>query len=284
MKKYTLYFLAGLILASCSTSSDVETPSGISINFIKRGEEKDRLISTYVVAMSADYRTDDGKELIKTDPDNPLYIQFDTSYTIEQGGFIQEVIETLRVGDSAYFELPARNLWEKSFRRTLPDSIDAESKVRVNLGVIAQMTLPEYRDYMTQLERKKNETAYNIELEGLKKYIADNNLVVETTASGLRYQITQTTSGPAPQEGQMVSVRYRGTLLDGTLFDEGVYSFPLGKGQVIAGWDEGIGYLKLGEKGMLYVPSELGYGSRGSGANIPPFSSLVFEVELIEIK
>ncbi|WP_053972520.1 peptidylprolyl isomerase [Mangrovimonas sp. ST2L15] len=109
------------------------------------------------------------------------------------------------------------------------------------------------------------------------------------TDSGLRYQILQEGSGKAAQKGQTVSVHYKGQLADGTVFDSSYkrnapIDFPLGVGQVIPGWDEGIGLLKVGDKARLVIPSDLGYGARGAGGVIPPHATLVFDVELVDVK
>jgi hypothetical protein len=96
--------------------------------------------------------------------------------------------------------------------------------------------------------------------------------------------------GPEAKAGDTVRVHYRGTLLNGTEFDasknhgnEG-FTFPLGAGRVIKGWDEGVAGMKVGGKRKLTIPSAMGYGPRGAGDKIPPNSTLVFEVELLEIK
>jgi FKBP-type peptidyl-prolyl cis-trans isomerase FkpA len=284
MSKQLLFLMTTLILIGCGTQYDNETPSGIGITFLERGNIEDSLESGNVVALHAFYRTDDDRDLVKTAPGQPLYIQFDRNYTIEQGGYIQEVIEALYVGDSVYFELPSKNLWEKSFRRSLPDSIDEASNVKVNLRVHDQMSMREYGEMMTKMERERNAEAYDREKEMLTAFLKDNNLEPQMLESGLGYIKQNTLQGPLPQESQTVNVKYKGMLLDGSVFDQGTYAFPLGHGQVIAGWDEGIAYFRKGEKGILYVPSELGYGSRGSNPNIPPFSSLIFEVEVLDIK
>jgi FKBP-type peptidyl-prolyl cis-trans isomerase FkpA len=135
------------------------------------------------------------------------------------------------------------------------------------------------------------------------KYIADNKLILKTTASGLKYKISKIGLKPKPLSGDTVLVNYTGKLLNGKVFDSSIasvakaagldqpgrpyepYKFPLGAGQVIPGWDEGLLLLNEGGKATFIVPSSLAYADRGSpdGTTIPPFSTLIFDVELVKV-
>lgn len=110
------------------------------------------------------------------------------------------------------------------------------------------------------------------------------------TASGLTYLITQKGTGRLPKKGETVVVHYTGTLTNGVKFDSSrdrgePFEFPLGAGRVIKGWDEGIAKLRIGDQAILVIPSTLGYGKRGAGnGEIPPDATLIFIVELVDIK
>ncbi len=109
-----------------------------------------------------------------------------------------------------------------------------------------------------------------------------------TTASGLQYIDTVIGDGDTPQKGQTVSVHYRGTLQDGTPFDNSYdrgapLQFMAGVGQVIAGFDEGLLTMSVGGKRRLLIPANLGYGARGAGSAIPPNADLIFDIELVSI-
>jgi FKBP-type peptidyl-prolyl cis-trans isomerase FkpA len=114
-------------------------------------------------------------------------------------------------------------------------------------------------------------------------YIAANNLNANATGSGLYYVITTQGTGAQPNSASTVTVKYKGYLKDGTVFDQSVNGATFSLGSVIKGWQEGIPYFKKGGKGMLLIPSALGYGAQATG-NIPANSVLIFDIDLVDVK
>ncbi|MBR3647074.1 MAG: FKBP-type peptidyl-prolyl cis-trans isomerase [Paludibacteraceae bacterium] len=139
-------------------------------------------------------------------------------------------------------------------------------------------------DFFKELEAKAAGAA---KAEG-ERFLAENakRPQVKVTPSGLQYEVIEGTLGQKPKATDTVKVHYEGTLPDGTVFDSSYrrgepISFALN--QVIAGWTEGLQLMPIGSKYKLYIPYQLGYGERGAGASIPPYSALIFTVELLGI-
>lgn len=118
--------------------------------------------------------------------------------------------------------------------------------------------------------------------------ISMNDSDIKETGTGLKYKVITSGTGASPKAGQTVVVHYIGTLEDGSKFDSSrdrnsPFSFKLGAGQVIKGWDEGLALMRVGDRYKLIIPPELGYGDRGAGGVIPPKATLIFDVELLRI-
>lgn len=125
--------------------------------------------------------------------------------------------------------------------------------------------------------------------KAIEKELDEHAIGFDKTNTGLRYQIIQKGGGVKAEKGKTVSVHYKGQLTDGTVFDSSYkrnepIDFSLGIGQVIPGWDEGVQLLNVGDKARFVIPSDLGYGTQGAGGVIPPNATLIFDVELVDVK
>ena len=124
-------------------------------------------------------------------------------------------------------------------------------------------------------------TQHEKDIEKIKEYLQEQDIEAESTDSGLHYTITSEGNGPVPHSNSIVEIKYKGSLMeDGTVFDEGVTKSFLKN--YIEGWIEGLQFFKEGSKGMLFVPSSLGYGAMGRDP-VPPNSILIFDVELLYV-
>jgi len=138
---------------------------------------------------------------------------------------------------------------------------------------------------ITEATEQKNRIAETATSQGEN----EKEEIMQESGSGLQYLDIRPGNGASPSPGSTVSVHYTGTLTDGTKFDSShdrgkPFSFQIGLGKVIQGWDEGVMSMKVGGKRKLVIPPELGYGSAGAGGVIPPNATLVFEVELLDVK
>jgi FKBP-type peptidyl-prolyl cis-trans isomerase len=184
------------------------------------------------------------------------------------------------------------NLMATNFKSQGADSLDVESMYEA-LKDVYQNKTPK----MDQAECMTTFQAYmqkSVEAKSAKnreentRFLEENKKKegVQTTASGLQYQVMKSGSGKKPGPNDQVTVHYTGKLLDGTVFDSSVERgepATFGVSQVIRGWTEALQLMKEGDKWTLFIPDDLAYGDRGAGAQIPPFSILVFEVELIKV-
>ena len=216
-------------------------------------------------------------------------------------GDFYEGMAMMHKGDSASFIVNIDSTFIKWFHQTsLPAEFNSTDVMRFEVRLDDFYPESEYaprlaakikKDIDARIEKMKadhpEETA--TAAQQLTEYLAKNKVTVDPTPSGLYYVQTQEGNGEKPEVGMMAQVHYTGKLLDGTVFDSSIergepISFPLGVGQVIPGWDEGIMMMSKGEKGVLYIPYYLAYGDRQAGDKITPFSNLMFEVELVDFQ
>lgn len=146
----------------------------------------------------------------------------------------------------------------------------------------AEMTVQEYMQQAMEAKKAKV-------IEESANFLTENKTKegVQVTESGLQYKVLKEGSGKTPAATDTVTVHYIGKLTDGTVFDSSVQRgepVTFGVNQVIPGWTEALQLMQEGDKWEIYVPYPLAYGERGAGAQIPPFSTLIFEVELLEVK
>ncbi|HOF15468.1 MAG TPA: FKBP-type peptidyl-prolyl cis-trans isomerase [Bacteroidales bacterium] len=197
-------------------------------------------------------------------------------------GDIFEALSMMHEGDSASFIINAKKYFNAYNYGIVPPFVDEKTMLWFTIKITKIETVVEYKLKSQQLMIDK-------EKELINQYVTENNITVTPTVSGLYYIETKKGKGASPSEGQTCYVHYKGMLLDGTVFDSSIergepFPFPLGQGQVIKGWDEGIAMMKKGGKALFIIPSSIAYGDRGAGDLIPPYTPLLFEVELVNFQ
>ena len=278
------------ILISCVDKEKV-LDNGIELKYFKNGNGEE-IKDGQIVMINLQYFDYDGNELLNKVGNDPVVLQKDSSW--ENNGIIYEVIDNLVKGDSVFFQLTT-----EQFFKNAPQSVEVPDSVKNKLisfytGVQDVMSQSEFEDYqrvqyekMQQEMEQQNENQLSIDLELIENYLKENNIDAMKSESGLHYVITEKGNGDNAAAGDNVTVHYTGMLLNGEKFDSSLdrnqpFSFQLGQGMVIRGWDEGITYFNKGASGTFYIPSTLGYGSSGAGGVIPPNAILIFEIQVLD--
>ncbi len=228
----------------------------------------------------------DGSQLFSTD-DRGEPFEYEYGKNFDNEG-LEEGVGMLKKGGKARLIVPHQIAYGAESRGQM---VPAYSTIiyDVELVDIRSKDAYEKERKQKQAEQQAKEDMNKANEKSLRqKYLNDNNITVPPTASGLIFVEKEVGTGERAVAGSTVHVHYNGTLLDGTKFDSSYdrgepFSFRLGVGQVIKGWDEAIAMMREGGKATLIIPSEIGYGARGSGS-IPAYSTLVFDVELVKVE
>lgn len=278
--------IASSMLFACNKNGGFDkTESGLQYKFHVENEDAAKPKEGDVLSIHLVYKVNDS-------------ILFDTR-TINNGepsptilskptykGDLVEGYALMHIGDSATFKVNADTFFYKmSGRPDLPPGIKPGSELCVDIKLYKIQSKKEYeQEQATMFEKLKVK-----ENAAIAKYMTEKKLSATPTASGLFYIETKKGTGKQAEPNKTVSVHYKGSFMSGSVFDSSFdrkqpFEFTVGAGQVIPGWDEGLLLMKEGGKATLVIPWWIAYGPNGYGNAIPPFASLIFEVELISVK
>ena len=257
----TIVLALAFLFVACQQDNTITTESGLQYEITEKGTGEQPQAGDKVTVHYTGFLTDSAKTKFDSslDRDQPFTFQLGKGQVIK--GW-DEGIALLSVGDKATLTIPAELAYgERGAGNVIPPNSDLIFEVE-----------------LLSFKTPKPIVAFNVE-----------GLDTITTESGLQYIMVEEGQGVNPIDEQIVSVHYTGYLTDGTIFDSSVgrgepIAFNIGKGQVIPGWDEGIKLLSVGSQARLIIPSDLAYGERGAGGIIPSNATLIFDVELLEIK
>jgi len=298
-----------LMFTACEKKSGFEvSESGLQYQFVSKGEsglqpEEGQVITLNLSMVSA------GDSLLMEASNMP--IQKVAEMWNMKGG-IEEAFAMLSEGDSLIAKVKAGDLFSRTWQRPVPPNIKEEELITCVMGLEkiynaedfqkeqAMARVGEIDSYRQQtLSDKKDQMEADIKT--IDAYLKKNNINAETSENGIRYVILEDGNGPNPEVGDQVQVNYTGNVLEGDYFDTSdeekakefglhdprrpyePFSFVLGTGGVIHGWDEGIALLNEGTKAVLYIPSPMAYGDQPRSEVIVANSILEFEVELVGI-
>ena len=203
---------------------------------------------------------------LKTNVDSVSYgIGTDIGHNMKMGGLDSLNVQAIAMGISDGIDSTEKITTEKVKAMVQTYMMEAQKKVMARQQLEGEAVMRKGEEWLTANGKKPG---------------------VQTTASGLQYEVVTPGTGPKPAVTDQVTVHYRGTLLDGKQFDSSYdrgepATFPVG--QVIPGWTEALQLMNTGSKYKLYIPQNLAYGAQGAGKDIPPYSALIFDVELLSI-
>jgi len=296
MKKIALITLLSLIAGIYANAQDntVKTPKGALVKVIT-SNPGDKIKQSDVITFEVVQKTEKDSVLFSSYMlGHPLKIQVQGCQNV---GDLMDALPLLAAKDSACIKVPTDSVF-KGHEEQRPPFLKKGSWLVFDVKIDKIQSLQQAIDEKNAAgEKMKTEEAVDRD-----KYIADHKLLLKTTPSGLKYVVTQPSIKPKPLAGDTVLVNYTGRTTSDKVFDSSIQAEaqkaglnqpgrnyePLqvivGTGSVIKGWDEGLLLLNEGSKAKLIIPSSLGYGPDGAGDAIGPYSTLVFDVELVKIK
>lgn len=254
-----------------------KTESGVEYRIVEQDESTREVKSgdMLLIHMVGKTQSNDSSIFDSYKSNKPFYIPADEPT-------LKEVFMMLHKGDSAMFKVNADSLYQKSFQQARPAGIKEGEILTFNVRVL---DIYNQQELQQEIERKNQEFAVkdSIDLNNTLSNLKD----AQKTSGGITYVVKQQGKGKGVKKGDKVTVSYRGQLLDGFVFDETKpekpdFTFTVGMGQVIQGWDEILTYMKEGDEFEVYIPWQMAYGPRGTGP-IPPYSSLNFNIKLIKV-
>ncbi len=275
-----------LYLSACNSGDGFKsTKDGLDYKIVvdEPGDRKPAvgdLLEMHIVTRVGDSILFDSRKLNNNQP-----VQFPQTEPVFKGD-VAEGFSMLTAGDSAVFRVSLDSM-SKAGAQLLP-WMDLKDKLQYEVKLVSVKSQEEAMQEMEAQASKQKEVDDQI----LQEYFAQNGINPSKTESGLYYKIEREGKGATAQQGQRITVNYTGRTLDGNIFDSNVepqfnhvepFTFPLGQGAVIRGWDEGLALLKQGSKATLYIPSTMAYGPESPGPDIPANSILVFEVEVLSL-
>jgi FKBP-type peptidyl-prolyl cis-trans isomerase len=269
------------IICGCSQADKGfrQHPSGLSYKFFETNARGENPQPGDIIVLALKIKT---RENLLIDESNFYRLQLGNP--LYRGDFFTG-LALLQVGDSACLKLDASGFFEKTRKGTLPVEFQQGDPVYVYLrlkNIVTSSELEEERAGLYHTDREQ-------EMGLLKDYIELTNVTVKPKPSGLYYIEKKKGTGRKAEPGNKLMVHYTGTTIDGKMFDTSLtrgrpLTFLLGQGQVIKGWEEGFSYMNEGGVARFIIPSDLAYGKDGFSTIILPWSTLVFDVELLKVE
>lgn len=266
-----------IFTGACNNRGYKISDSGLAYNFVEENTQNNQAQIGDILTLKMSYTDFEGNAI-----EESSVFKIQLAKASHKGGSIEDALAMMHKGDSAIFIIDAINYYTQTRKVKAPEKITDESKLVFYIRLIDITPFDDFsKDTKTAHLSNQRE-----EEQLLKKYIDENAIVEKNFESGLYFLTINNGTGNVPVPGKKVKVHYKGYFVDGIVFGSSYernepFEFNYGIGQVIQGWDEGVSKMKVGGKYKLIIPSYLAYGETQRGP-IPPYSTLIFEIELLE--
>jgi len=277
-------FVSIFILFSCKNENNYKKdPTGFRYKIITKNPEGKAVNKGNILTLKLKYFTQSDSLLFNSENlSSKFRVQVSNA---GEDGMMQDALKIIKTGDSASFIIPAENFYKKTKRDSIPSFIFPDENLRFEVKIVdivsEHQLNKEYKQYML---KKKAE-----EKQILKEYIRAENITKKPTVSGIYIIKLKTGKGNKAEIGKRVTINFKGTFINGKVFDSSIdkgrpVTFILGDEHVIPAWNEAIQSMKVGDKIKLIAPSETAYGQEGLQNYVPPFSTLIYEIKLLNVK
>jgi len=274
-----------LFLIGCSNEQNdgFEVINGIKTKFFVRNQENPKPEPGDVIILKLRYTTEDDSVIFDSEEVPTFKMQLKKSNS--KIPTIDDALAMLHVGDSALFLIDAESFYVVTKKSELPKQFKRGDFLKFYVKLEDILT----KEKFLEEQRKKMKKNEKIEAAEIKRYLTLTNTNVKPDSSGIYYIEKEKGSGPTPEPRDKVTVHYVGLFLSGKPFDNSYergqpFTFTFGIGEVIPGWDIAIKKMKKGTKARIIIPSRLAYGSEGYGKIIPPYTPLIFDIEVLNIE
>lgn len=294
MRKRFVFFLA--LVFTFSSCDKEETPGGVEFTRIIKGDGKMVEPGSYLLLNLIVRDENDSVWLDTRDKQTPTYVRVERENEKFPSPGEAGVYRLLSKGDSVTFDLDVTTIYELTWMKPVPKKFRRDMKVNYTLKVLDVLTDSAFNAIQQQRKFQEEQSRYQhqirqftLDTTQIEIFLRQKGKKAEQTASGIRYIISKQGKGRPSETGDVANVFYKGSLLDGKVFDsnQGTKSpvrVPVGKQRVIAAWDEILKMMPEGTRLTAYIPSLLAYGDSGFDKIIPPNTILVFEMEISKIE
>ena len=281
---FIIIVISGFIFTSCKNENNYkQVSSGLAYKIISDNSDGQKIAEGDVLTLKLKYYNHSDSLLFNSD-ELPAKFRVQVSNT-EEDGIIQDALKMLKTGDSASFIIPANDFYKKTKRDSIPEFILPDEKLRFEIkveNVVSEHQLnQEYKQYLLKKKAKEKQI--------LKEYIFSENIIEKPELSGIYIIKLKNGKGKKAKLGNTVTINFTGTFINGKIFDSSInkgkpVTFILGDEHVIPAWNDAIQSMKVGDKIKLIAPSETAYGQEGLQNYVPPFTTLIYEIKLLNVK